>query len=138
MRRRPRRRPRLGDVGQHGVHAFDRGAQVAAAGKADGDRAAGRLAAIEADGEHLEDGVARAAADLPRLHLHHPTQLQRRAHPFARFGDRLVRQADDRERRQARGDRHLGFDLEHLDPVERHRPNLRGHVPARSLTTSGV
>jgi hypothetical protein len=41
---------------------------------------------------------------------------QRSAHPLARFGDRLVRQPDDRERRQPRGNRHLGFDVADLDP----------------------
>ena len=40
---------------------------------------------------------------------------QRRAHPFPRFAHRLVRQADDKEGRNARGDLHLhlhrhGFD----------------------------
>ncbi len=52
---------------------------------------------------------------------------QRRAHPLARFGDRLVRQADDIERRQPRGDRHLGLDIDDLDPVKRHGANPRDH-----------
>jgi hypothetical protein len=55
-------------------------------------------------------------------------RIQRRAHPFARFGDRLVGQADDGKGRQPGSDRHLGFDLDDLDPVKRHRANLRGHV----------
>ena len=56
---------------------------------------------------------------------------QRRAHPLARLGDRLVRQADDGERRQPRGDRHLGLDIDDLNPVKRHGANPRDHLPAR-------
>ena len=38
-----------------------------------------------------------------------------------------------REGRQPGGDRHLGFDIDDLDPVKRHGANPRHHVPARSL-----
>ena len=63
-----------------------------------------------------------------------PERVQRRAHPLAQFGDRLVGQADDGEGRQAGRDRHLGLDLDDLDPVKRHRANLRGHVlPALTI-----
>ena len=55
-------------------------------------------------------------------------RLQCRAHPFAQFGDRLVRQADYGEGRQPGGDRHLGLDLDDLDAVECHGANLRGHA----------
>ena len=70
---------------------------------------------------------------------------ERRAHPFARLGDRLVRQPDHCEGRQPGDDRHLGLDLDDLDPVKRHRPNPRDHgltilqakvesIPLRGLT----
>jgi hypothetical protein len=58
---------------------------------------------------------------------------QGRAHPLARLGDRLVRQPDDGERRQPRGDRHLGLDVDDLDPVKRHGANPRDHFPACPL-----
>ena len=58
---------------------------------------------------------------------------QRGAHPLARLGDRLVRQADDREGRQPRGNRHLGFDVDDLDPEKRHGADPRHHVPAPPL-----
>jgi hypothetical protein len=43
---------------------------------------------------------------------------QRRAHPLAGLGHRLVRQADDRESRQARRDLHLHVDAAGLDPLK--------------------
>jgi hypothetical protein len=43
---------------------------------------------------------------------------QRRTHPLARLGDRLVGQANDMERRQARRDLHLHFDRAGLDPLK--------------------
>ena len=43
---------------------------------------------------------------------------QRRAHAFAGFGDRLVRQADDIERHHARRELHLAVDIEHVDAIE--------------------
>ena len=46
---------------------------------------------------------------------------QCRAHPLARFGDRLVGQADDVERRQPRRDLHLDIDRPDLDALERNR-----------------
>jgi hypothetical protein len=54
---------------------------------------------------------------------------ERRPHPFARFADRLVRQADNGERRQPGGNRHLGLDLDDFDSVERDRANLCDHAP---------
>ena len=43
---------------------------------------------------------------------------QRRAHAFAGFGDRLVRQADDIECHHARRELHLAVDIEHVDAIE--------------------
>ncbi len=54
---------------------------------------------------------------------------ERRADPLARLGDRLVRQSDDGKGRQPGGDRHLGLDLDDLDPVKRDGPHLRDHTP---------
>ena len=45
---------------------------------------------------------------------------QRRAHPLARLGHRLVRQADDVEGRQSRRNLHLDVDGAGLDALERH------------------
>ena len=45
---------------------------------------------------------------------------QRRAHPLARLRDRLVREADDIERRQSGRDLHLDVDGAGLDALERH------------------
>jgi hypothetical protein len=56
------------------------------------------------------------------------------AAPLARLGDRLVRQADDGEGRQPRGDRHLGLDIDDLDPVECHGANSRDHLPTRCFS----
>jgi hypothetical protein len=39
----------------------------------------------------------------------------------------LSGQPDDEKRRQPRGDRHLGFDVDNLDTVERYRANPRDH-----------
>src|SRR5205807_929093 len=55
-------------------------------------------------------------------------RAERRADPFARPGNRLVRQSDDGKGRQPGGDRHLGLDLDDLDPVKRNGPHLRDHT----------
>ena len=52
---------------------------------------------------------------------------QRRAHPFARLGHRLVRQADEIEARQARRDLHLHIDGAGLDALERNRGDALNH-----------
>ena len=56
---------------------------------------------------------------------------QRGAHPLARFGHRLVGQADDVEGRQARRDLHLDVDRAGLDALERHRRDALDHGPRR-------
>jgi len=53
---------------------------------------------------------------------------QRRPHPLARLGHRFVRQADNGKRRQPRGDRHLGLDVDDVDAVKRNRANARHHA----------
>ena len=53
---------------------------------------------------------------------------QRRAHPLARFGHRLVAEADDGEGDRAAGDMHLDVDRPGLDALERHRRYARHHV----------
>src|SRR5205814_2078659 len=57
--------------------------------------------------------------------------------PLARLGDRLIWQADDGERRQPRGDRHLGLDIDDLDPVKRHGAHPRDHLPGLSPLSRG-
>ena len=53
---------------------------------------------------------------------------QRRAHALARFGHRLVGQADDGEGRQARRHLHLDVDGPDLDALERNRRDALDHV----------
>ena len=53
---------------------------------------------------------------------------QSRAHPLARFGHRLVGQADDGEGRHARRDLHLHIDGADLDALERNRGDALDHV----------
>ena len=60
-----------------------------------------------------------------------PRGDQRRAHPLARFGHRLVAEADDGEGHRAGGDLHLHVDRPRLHPLERHRRNARHHVRPR-------
>ena len=55
---------------------------------------------------------------------------QRRAHALARFGHRLVGQADDVEGRQAGRDLHLHVDGAGLDALERHRGDALDHGDA--------
>lgn len=51
---------------------------------------------------------------------------QRRAHAFARFADRLVRQTHDVEdTRAAIADMHLHIDFARFDPLERNRVDMR-------------
>ena len=57
-----------------------------------------------------------------------PRGDQRRAHPLARLGNRLVREADDRKRRQARRDLHLHVDRAGLDPLKGYGRNPRNHA----------
>ena len=52
---------------------------------------------------------------------------QRRAHPLARLGHRLVGQADDVEGRQPGRDLHLDVDGAGLDALERHRRDPLDH-----------
>ena len=47
---------------------------------------------------------------------------------LARFGDRLVAEADDHEDDRPRGDLHLHVDGTGLDPLERHGRNTRHHL----------
>ena len=54
---------------------------------------------------------------------------QRRAHPLARFGHRLVGQADHGECRQPRGDMHLDVDVARLDAVKCDRVDMSDHPP---------
>ncbi len=53
---------------------------------------------------------------------------QRRAHPLARFGHRLVAEADDGEGDRACGDLHLDVDRPGLHALKRHRRYARHHV----------
>ena len=53
---------------------------------------------------------------------------QRRAHPLARFGDRLVGEADDHEGDVAGRDLHLHVDGPRLDALEGDRRNARDHA----------
>lgn len=53
---------------------------------------------------------------------------QRRAHPLARLRHRLVRQADDGERRQARRNLHLHVDRAGLDPLKGDGRNPLNHA----------
>ena len=57
-----------------------------------------------------------------------PRGDQRRAHPLARFGNRLVGQADDGEGRHARRDLHLDVDGPDFDALERNRGDALDHV----------
>ena len=52
---------------------------------------------------------------------------QRRTHALAALADRLVRESNQREGRQARRHLHLNIDIEAVDPLERHRPDTRDH-----------
>ena len=53
---------------------------------------------------------------------------QRRAHPLAQFGHRLVAEADDGEGDRACGDLHLDVDRPGLHALEGHRRYARHHV----------
>ena len=64
----------------------------------------------------------------PARRQRQPRGDQRRAHPLARLGNRLVGQADDRERRQARRDLHLHVDRAGLDPLKGYGRNPLDHV----------
>ncbi len=57
-----------------------------------------------------------------------PRGYQRRAYPLARFGDSLVRQADDIEGDDARGDLHLDVHGADLDALKCHRGDALDHV----------
>ena len=57
-----------------------------------------------------------------------PRGDQRRAHPLARLGHRLVGQADDRKRRQAGRDLHLHVDRAGLDPLKGYGRNALNHA----------
>ncbi len=57
-----------------------------------------------------------------------PSEASAGADPLARFGDRFVRQSDHGKGRQPGGDRHLGLDLDDLDPVKRNGPHLGDHT----------
>ena len=57
-----------------------------------------------------------------------PDAISAAAHPLARFRNRLVRQADDGEGRQARRDLHLDVDRARLDALERHRGDALDHA----------
>ena len=66
-----------------------------------------------------------------------PGRDQRRAHPLAGFRDRLVRQADDGEGRQAGRDLHLDVDGPHLDALECNRGDALDHVSPKSQAHLG-
>ena len=67
-----------------------------------------------------------------------PRGDQRRAHPLARLGHRLVGQADDRKRRQARRDLHLHVDRAGLDPLKGYGRNPLNHAaPCSTIEGSG-
>ena len=54
---------------------------------------------------------------------------QRRTHPLARLGHRLVGQADNGESRHPRRDLDLDVDGPHLDALERNRGDALDHLP---------
>ena len=57
-----------------------------------------------------------------------PRGDQRRAHPLARLGHRLVGQANDRERRQTGRHLHLNVDRAGLDPLKGYGGNTLNHA----------
>ncbi len=57
-----------------------------------------------------------------------PRGDQRRAHPLARFRNRLIRQADDGEGGHARRNLHLHVDRAHLDALERNGGDALDHL----------
>ena len=65
--------------------------------------------------------------DAPRRQRQ-PGGDQRRAHPLAGLGHRLVGQADDGERRQSRRDLHLHVDGAGLDPLKGYGGNALDHA----------
>jgi len=67
-----------------------------------------------------------------------PRGDQRRAHPLARLGHRLVGKTHDRKRRQAGRDLHLHVDRAGLDPLKGYRRNPRNHAcPRDAIKGSG-
>jgi hypothetical protein len=50
------------------------------------------------------------------------------AHPLARFGDRLVGQADHGERRQPGDQMHLDIDVDHIDALKCHGVDAGDHA----------
>jgi len=54
--------------------------------------------------------------------------VERRAHPLPAFGDRLVGQANQGERRQPRGHLHLDPDLDDFNPLEGDCIGARDHA----------
>ncbi len=67
-----------------------------------------------------------------------PRGNQRRAHPLARLGNRLVREADDGKRRQAGRDLNLHVDRAGLDPLKGYGRNPRNHAaPSSTIEGSG-
>ena len=61
-----------------------------------------------------------------------PRSDQRRAHPLARFRDRLVGQADDGEGDHAGRDLHLHVDGARLDPLEGDGGDAGDHVAGQA------
>ncbi|MDB5541211.1 MAG: hypothetical protein JWQ89_2938 [Devosia sp.] len=55
--------------------------------------------------------------------------VERGTHPLARFLDRLVGQADEKEVGNAGRDLHLHIDRHRLDPLKRHGRDPRDHPP---------
>ena len=52
---------------------------------------------------------------------------ERVAHPFARFGHRLVGQSDDREGRHPGTGLHLDIDVDNVDPLKRDGADTGDH-----------
>jgi hypothetical protein len=100
---------RVGGNGADRRHDGERDRQVVVAALL------GHIGGGEIDGDAL-GGQRQAGGD------------QRRAHPFARFGDRLVAEADDGEGDRAAGDMHLDVDRTGLDALESHCRYARHHV----------
>jgi hypothetical protein len=72
-------------------------------------------------------GRSEIDGDAPRRQRQ-PGRDHGRAHALARFGDRLVGQPHDGERRHPRRDLHLHVDWPDLDALERHRGDALDHV----------
>jgi hypothetical protein len=73
----------------------------------------------------------------PARRQRQPHRRKRRTHPLPALGDRLVRQSDDRKRRQTGCDVHLHVDIQHIDALKRHGMDSRDHDGSCSRAAVG-